>query len=750
MLCPAKTINMKQVIIIIVFLVCALQTIAQKGSITGRIFDPQKKGIALATVTVFNAADTSIITYRLSNEKGEFKIPGLPKDQQLRFLVTYSGYEAYRQAFRLTDSLPGMQYDSILMVPSQKQLDEVVVMSERPPVTIKNDTIEFNANSFKTLPNAIVEDLLKKLPGVQVDKDGNITVNGKPVNRMLVDGKNFFGSDPKMASRNLPANIIDKIQVTDDKEELARSSDNNVNNVGKVVNITLKKGVKKGVFGKVYAGLGTDDRYEGGGIVNLFRDTLQVSLLGYANNLNKPGFGFSELMESGGLERSNSNLNSRSTSISSNSSGGSSISVNGINFGGMQRGGGIAESKGVGININHAPNLRQSIFGQYFYGNVLVDKLVSTNVKQYNGDTIITNNTRLNGKVLTNAHNLGLGIKLKPDSVTTFQASANYTIGLQDERTISLVDSYNNLAGKSSDGRIDQSNEADNHYYRHAITYTRLSKQKKGRRISAYQNLDVNKGINAFNTDSRTTYINPNPYDTVLAQLRDERIPRTDASAGLMVRNPLNDRFALTLTSRYEYSKLNNRVNTFGQDSAGDKANIIASLSSNFSRLSQRFQNTAGLEFKYRKLTATGYIRALWQKIDNDLATLPAPIKQNRFDALPSLSIVYGKLNVYYDKGITLPSYSYLIPVLNNSNPYYIVKGNPGLIPAERNNFSTNFYFNDPKKKLNINLNGNFAFIKNDVVQRITVDDNGIQTHVAGKRQRQQDGLPELQHQQGI
>lgn len=627
---------MKHIIILLWLTALAVPALAQKGSISGHVFDPeQKKDVALATITVFNAGDTSIVTYRLSNDKGAFKVTGLPLDKPLRFLVTYSGYEAYRREFTLTAAQPDIMYDSLMLTASSKQLDEVVVMSERPPVTIKNDTIEFNANSFKTLPNALVENLLKKLPGVQVDKDGNITVNGKPVNRMLVDGKNFFGSDPKMATRNLPANIIDKVQVTDDKEELARSSDNNLNNVGKVVNITLKKGVKKGVFGKVYAGGGTDGRFETGGIVNLFRDTLQVSVLGYANSLNKPGFGFTELMQSGGLERSNSNLNSRSTSNWNTSSGGSSISVNGINFGGMQSGGGIATSKGAGININHAPNLKQSIFGQYFYGNVIVNKLTSTNIQQYNADTIFTNNTDVTGKVFTNAHNIGIGTKLKPDSVTTFMASANYTLGLQNENRHSLVSSYNNIAGKLTDGKIIQQNEADNYYYRHSLSYTRLSKKVKGRRLAFSQSLDINKAKNNYTTNSLTNYINPNPYDSVLAQLRDEAIPRTDASTGMGIRNPISNVFTLTLNSRYDYSKLSNGTETFLRDSEGNYKVMNNALSSHFNREAHRLYNTLGFELKIKKLTVTPALRTLWQKTDNRVASLTAPIKQNRFDLLP-------------------------------------------------------------------------------------------------------------------
>src|SRR5882757_61594 len=306
---------MRLTIVTILISLFSLNAFSQ-GTLKGKIADSAgKQPLGLATITVFKAADTAIITYRLSNPEGEFKIPGLPLDLNCRAVISFSGYRVYRREFTLSAAQPQLDWGTILLPPDSKSLDEVLVIAERPPVTVRRDTIEFNASAFKTIPNALVEDLLKKVPGVQVDADGNITVNGKPVNRIQVDGKNFFGDDPKMATRNLPANVIDKVQVTDDKDELLRNGDDNVNNVGKVINITLKKGVKKGWFGKVYAGGGSTDRYEAGGIANIFRDTLQVSVLGYLNNLSKPGFGFTDLMQTGGLQRNQSNSNGTSMSV---------------------------------------------------------------------------------------------------------------------------------------------------------------------------------------------------------------------------------------------------------------------------------------------------------------------------------------------------------------------------------------------------------------------------------------------------
>ncbi|MEO6135865.1 MAG: outer membrane beta-barrel protein [Ginsengibacter sp.] len=702
---------------------------AQSGSISGQLYDSQNsKELALATITVFNAADTTLITYRLSNDNGRFKVPGLPLNTALRFLVSYSGYETYRKEFTLTESTPTLTFDSLAMNQASAQLDEVVLVAERPPVIIKNDTIEFNANSFKTLPNALVEDLLKKLPGVQVDKDGNISVNGKPVNRMMVDGKNFFGSDPKMASRNLPADIIDKVQVTDDKEELANRMDDNVNAVGKVVNITLKKGIKKGAFGKLYAGGGTDERFETGGILNVFRDTLQVSLLGYANDLNKPGFGFAELMDAGGLQRSNSNLNSRSITNMSSSSGGSSVSVNGINFGGMQSGGGLATSKGAGININHAPSLKQSIFGQYFFGSVIVNKKVNSNIQQFNGDTVIANHSNLDGKVISNAHNIGLGIKLKPDAFTTFLASANYTNGRQNDNRNTLVKSDNNFTGPLSTGNIFQQNAANTNYYKHSIAYTKSSEKIKGRRISITHLLDANNATNNYITNSVITTFSPTPYDSLLSQMRTEEIPTLKISTGVGIRNPFTKWFALTLSSRYDYNHLKIETGTFSRDDNGDYKTQREALSSNFLRNATWFYNTLGFEFRIKDLVITPAARTLWQKSENVLMQNNLSVLQNRFDILPVLNITYKDLFFSYDKNIVLPDYKYLIPVVNNSNPYYVVKGNPGLLPAITQNFSASLYYNNIKQKLNFSFYLSAVFTDRDVVQKINVNEAGIQT----------------------
>lgn len=722
---------MRKIFLLTAILCCLTGFAFAQGTLKGRIIDStNKQPLSLATVTVFKAADTAIITYRLSDPEGNFKVPGIPFDLNCRVVISFSGYSIFRKEFTISAGEATTDIGNVHMLPDAKSLDEVLVIAERPPVVVKKDTIEFNASAFKTLPNALVEDLLKKLPGVQVDRDGNIAVNGKPVNRILVDGKVFFGDDPKMATRNLPANVIDKVQVTDDKEELMRNGDDNINNVGKVVNITLKKGVKKGWFGKLYGGLGTNELYEAGGIANIYRDTLQISVLGYMNNMNKAGFSFTELMQAGGMERNRSNSNSSSVSIWNNGSGGNGVSINGVNFGGAQNYGGVATSKGAGFNMNHAPNAKKSLFLQYFYGNVHVNRLTETETQQFNGDTIISNKTRLTGGVVTNAHNVGAGARLKPDSVTNILINANYTVGISDENRISAISSNNNVLGPLSAGDVLQRNKGNTYYYRHSVSVTRLSKTKKGRRYTISHNLDISNRYNDLNTNTDLRFYYPTAYDSLAAQLRNERIPRIDGNLTFNYNEPISKKLTLRTGGRYEYGKITNNVNTFGKDPADPGSGDIPDplRTSSFNRQSHRAMLSQGIELKWKNLTITPSARLLLQYVDNDLASLPAPVKQKSTALLPVLGIVYKQLNINYSRDIGLPSYTYLIPVSDNTNPYYITKGNTTLVPARRDNISVNYYFNDPKRSLNASVYANGAITKNDVVQSITVDEKGVQT----------------------
>ncbi|WP_447641406.1 MULTISPECIES: outer membrane beta-barrel protein [Chitinophagaceae] len=718
---------MKKILLFAILLIFSYGAYSQTGTIDGRVFGLDKKPLSLATVTVFSAQDTTIITYRMSDDEGRIKIPNLPLHKELRVLATYSGYEAYRKSFTLTDSVPVLHLDSIWMMPTSKDLDEVIVVSERPPVMMKNDTIEFNANAFKTLPNALVEDLLKKLPGVRVDADGNITVNGKPVNKILVDGKAFFGDDPKMATRNLPANAIDKVQVVDDKEQALLNGDNNTSNVGKVVNITLKKGFKKGAFGKLYAGGGTQDRYELGGIVNAFRDTLQVSILGYSNNLNRPGFSYGELMNAGGLKRTNSNRNNNSIS-NWNGMNGSTIMVNGVNFGGSPNFG-LATSNGAGFNLNHAPNKKRSFYLQYYFGQVRKTNLPSDITRIYNRDTIVENTSVGDNLTKNYGHNLGAGIKLKPDSVTTINFNTSYTIGLQRDNLLTQMTSSNNLLGQQSNGDINQYNINNNYNYNHAFFFIKQGRKDKRKNFIISNSFNAGVKTTDNQTDAVLNYFLPTKYDSTLFQLRNVRLPQTNSVFNINFREPISKYFLLRFNNRYRFDYVGNYVNTKQSLATNGDYNIfVPALSNSFKRTKNDVTFYQGISFQSKGFTITPNIGELFLFSDLDVKTIDHTIHQNARKLVTSVDLSYKDFSLSYNKDYVLPYYGYLLPVLDNSNPYNIVNGNPYLGLSKQNTIDVNMNLNDQKRNFNVWMWGSVAFTDNDVIQAVTVNDQGVQT----------------------
>jgi hypothetical protein len=710
---------MKKTILICVVLMAAVQTFAQ-GSIKGLLRDTASRPLGLATITIFKASDTTLITYRLSNPEGEFKVNGLPLNLGLRAVITYSGYEAFRKEFTLeNDQL--QDWGSLVMTTSSRTLDEVLVFAERPPVTVKRDTIEFNASSFKTLPTALVEDLLKKLPGVQIDGEGNISANGRKVNRIMVDGKAFFGDDPKMATRNLPANVIDKVQVTEDKDEVNRNTTGDLTNVGKVINLTLKKGVKKGWFGKAYAGAGTSDRYEIGGIANIYRDTMQLSVLGFSNNLNRSGFSVKEVQDLGGFNRSGSN--SMMMTIRGGQSG---FAINGISFGGLEQG--IARTSGAGFNLNHAPNKNRSYFIQYFMGNTrsFIDQL--NNNQQFIQDTTV--NTRLNTITHRNAftHNFSTGAKLKPDTLTDIDFRASYSYAATRENIDANILVENNKTGLISQGIGDQFNRFYSNNYNHSIFLTRRARSKKGRTWNLNNTVNFNKNLQRYITESENEYFIPSFSEREFNQLRRQNTPGISSNTNLSYSEPITTKLTFRVNGRHEYLKDKQDIGIYDKDIFTSKYELMNfAQSSGFEREQHRAGIYSGLNYKIGQVTLGAGLTALWQEIENQFQHIPDPLKNSLFNILPGANLQWKQLSARYNMNVQAPGINYLNPVPDSTNPFYIKYGNPYLKPIRQHQiYISNFnFFQGSGTSYNIWINGNIS--NDDVVMSRTVKSNGVQ-----------------------
>lgn len=698
---------------------------AQTGTIAGKIVDSSgKKSLALATITVFRAKDTSIITYRLSTESGEFKVPGLPLNVPLRLMATYSGYEAYRKDFSLTDKDAIVNMGNLVMTGTSKSLDEVIVISERPPVVIKQDTIEFNASAFKTLPSALLEDLLKKLPGVNVDANGDITVNGQKVNRLLVDGKRFFGDNPQMATRNLPSNMIDKVQVMDDKEQIELNNDGDLSKIGKVLNITLKKSIKKAVFGRIFAGAGTEERYETGAIVNTFRDTLQLSLIGFANNINRSSFTTKDITQLGGFARSGwGTINGNG-----NSSGQQGFTVDGFSLGGT--GSGLSSASGIGANLNHSPSDKANFSLQYMYGatqNILEQ---TQNIQRFYGDTVVNARTVINGLSHAWTHNVGTSGGWKPDTLTNITMRLSYAHADNNANSPSIILTENNKLGAvnngngvlSSDGRSDNLTEVLNISHRSA--------KVKGRLWSFIQVLSYNSNPLSTTTESNNFYQYPVSSNLVFQQLRATNAPSTNSYMYVNYSTPLSKKLTLRFNPYFSYQKSSQDVITYGKRfSTNVYDSLNASLSSNLEREMTRGSASGVLSYKIGNVTLNAGGSWLHQWINNGFTGAVGNSNKHYADLLATISVNWKRFSIGFDQDVNPPGISYLIPVPDNSNPFFITYGNAGMKPSKRNSINYRGSFFNAKTNASFYFSGQSSLTENAIIQAVTLNSNGVQVN---------------------
>ncbi|MEO7393871.1 MAG: carboxypeptidase regulatory-like domain-containing protein, partial [Chitinophagaceae bacterium] len=427
---------------------------AQKfdGSIKGKLTDTAAKNpIADATVSVLNAKDSSLVTFTLSNKLGIFEVKGL-SEGDYRLIISSKGYVEFKKTISITSTEKAIDLGNVLIQKDYKTLEEVTVTSESP-IQVKNDTVQFNASGFKTLPNATAEDLIKKLPGMDVDKEGNIKSQGETVQKVLVDGKEFFGNDPKLATKNLTADMIESVQVFDDMSEQAKFTKIDDGSRSKTINIKLKKDRNKGYFGRALAGVGDQGRYEGNLSINKFNGNKRISLLFNGNNINKQGFSFSDIISSmggfsgfggGGNVGGGGNRGGGMGGLGNFSSGGSST--------------GLIKSLSVGLNYSDQLGSKIKVSGSYFISNSKTRQEQSILRQTTYGDSIVTLDKQTISYNENKNHRFNLRLEYQIDSMNsilytpslTLQHSENFSNDTSFSRTKIPSAEYLAITGRNN------------------------------------------------------------------------------------------------------------------------------------------------------------------------------------------------------------------------------------------------------------------------------------------------------------
>ncbi|WP_026463941.1 outer membrane beta-barrel protein [Adhaeribacter aquaticus] len=692
---------------------------ATKGEIKGKIMEgTSKKPLPYTTVAVYRAQDTTLLTFRVSDEKGNFRVPGLPLQINLRVVASMVGFATYRKEFMLTPQEPVIDIGEVAMGESNL-LKEVVITAEIPPVVVRKDTLEFNAASFKTLPTSLVEDLLRKMPGVNVDSNGNITVNGKEVKRILVDGKAFFGSDPKIATRNLPADIIDKVQVMNDPDELRENPNLPANQIPQVINLTFKKGIKKGLFGKLYAGGGSRERYESGGILNMFRDTTQLSLIGFSNNLNRPAFGFEEISRIGGFNRSGI------TSGMSRSDGG--FALNGISFGGT--GEGIQQTSGGGGNFNTVTGKNLKVNLMYFFGNMNSNLFQRSNSEQFINDNIIRSGSIREQFTNSNTHRIQGRLEWKFNPGTILQITPHITLNQNFANQLRSNSTEQNTLGRLNQSTNQEKNNNNLNNYATILFFNKNFK-KAGRTLNFFGNYYYEDNVTDQYNKATNEFYRPQVYTTFLDQLRINDRPNIFVKQAGYYSEPINKTLTAIMRFRAEYIKDRNGVNTFQREpNTPNFDEPVPDLTDFVNRQAWRWALNPSLRWAWpqKRMEFMTSLDFYDVRVKNTYLRNPE-INQRYFYVFPAFNFNWKDLSINYSNSVDEPPAVDLQTVRNNTNPLFLQLGNPNLTPNINNMINIFYRKYNTQRMLTYNFNISGRRSQDYFIQERTLSPEGIQT----------------------
>ncbi len=712
-------------------------------SIKGFIADSADTGMASATVMLLQRKDSSLVSFGRSAANGSFEFKNIKRGQYL-LKVSYVGYLPYQKDIVAPDG-PETDLGRIKLKAITKELFEVVIKTAKAPLVIKGDTIEYNASSFKVPPGSSVEDLLRRLPGFQVGPDGDIRAQGQEVKRVTVDGKSFFGNDPKAATKNLPAEAISKVQVFNGQSEQSKLTGVDDGKKEKTVNLELKEDFKKGGFGKATAGVGDAGRAQARGNYNRFNTNQQFSILGFGNNINQTGVSRNDYEDFKGSQTYNWG---DEADFGFNGGGGVRI-IYGDNgedesfsvptsYG---PGRGFSQNGGGGVNYNYDTK-KTKFSSNYFYNQTRQTLDAVSNRKNFleNNESFRTADTSSRGNFLGN-HRLGLRFEKNIDSLNTLIVIANARAANGDnalnsyQQFLRTGDVLSNQADIRNVSNSNSLNAVVTAIYRHKF-------RKKGRNFSA----SFNYGLN--NRDANSNQFSDNLFFSksatganittrnVINQDQNTVSNQTQIKASLSYIEPLSKKFFWE--TFYNFSLRRDEVD---RDVMDRRERPLQDIRNN--ALSQYYNNDLTfnrlgsiLRYSYNGINLATGLAAQQFKLQGKFASDQTAstftnVNQTFFTFVPNVSLSIDlKNNKYlyggYDMSVQQPSTRDLQPVVDNSNPFFITEGNPNLLPAITHSPSLGFSYFNPGSFTNFFGNLSYNYQINQVVYNQQVDEQLI------------------------
>jgi len=667
-------------------LIFIISTAYSQTSIKGKILDKaDNKPLTNASVILLNR-DSVLRYFNRANEEGKFQIKNIKPGSYI-ILATYPKFELYSDTIDVRDQDIDL---NDIKINSQRNVLEEVIITRRLPITLKGDTIEYDAASFATEKNAKLEDLFRRLPGFTVSGDGNITAQGKTVQKVFIDGEEFFGYDPKIAIRNVRADAVDKVQLYEKKSEEAELSGIDDGVRIQTVNVVLKEKARKGIFGNAEVLGGTKELYAGNLFAAKFNQTERIGITANHNNMG------SSNSREGSLR-----MNNQITGQPLNTSLGANYENQFLKK---------ALKVNANYNYNNSSNKNQS---EDYNKNILPDNsILERNSKNYNENSARSNGVRSN-----------LSMRLDSTQNIELQANGNWS----NNFSFSESESFTTDAARDSVSSFKEKNESNTSSQSNNFRLNYRKRLKAGSSL----NLMVGNNYNESTSDSKInskTILYKSSDTTDINQNRRINNKGNNFSTSLNFNNRLND--AMNLALGYSFNQSNNRNEQISKDMATDVKDSLYSKN----QIDNNTNQGVNVHLSYRKdkfevnlSNRTFYKNQKLSDSDRGI-NLSRNFWDNNLNFDANYRISNSKnIRLAYQSSNIIPSFDQLQPLQPQTNPLFQQIGNPDLKRAVNNNISANYNAFSLLKGTNINVNGNFSFVNNPIVNKTTVMENSAQ-----------------------
>lgn len=647
----------------------------------GEVYDDtDNEPILGASIRIFQQSDSSYVQGTVTDSLGRFKIPVQAGKYSTE--VMYLGYKSFYKSIELSPNSSTFDYGRIYLNGKSIVLNEAEIIAEIPPVVVRGDTIEYNASSYNVEESAVLQDLLKKMPGVEVDANGNITANGKPVQKILVDGKEFFGNDILMALNNLPANMIKKLQLFKEESDNAKITGFKDKNPSQVLNLVVKEEMKQSIFGDVKLGGGSSEKYSNRIILNYMRDNNQASVVGDLNNVGNSEYG---------------NANNGLT-VDKNI-GGSFFSQGSDK---LRLGGSLRYSRNDNMIETHSS-----------------DYTISLN--QYLKQIAFSKNTRED-------MNMDANMQWNPDSLTTIFFRTN--IGHDKSRRFT----HSTTQTDAEKGEVNDTTTSvfdDKGYNINSSLTIGRKLNSKGRTLS----LSINNALRTNNGDglNHSNTVRSGNRE-ILDQKIDTENKTNNLGATLSYVEPLGEDRSLLIAYSINKNSSNRIKNTWKQDGKHDYTIIDSAYTrttkSNYinQSITLAYQETKD---KFNYMIGFSVDPSRYHNKVNLLDSIVEDFKQNVVNFSPNLHFTYSpssstSFDFDYSGSTAQPSITQLSAdtvIVNTLTKNY---GNPRLRPSYENNVNMYFQKSDFEKNRFLMITGGFRYTFNNIVDYTIIDEDGV------------------------